>query len=209
MCLVDDQSDGEDDDEDDRAFSQVNALSSPASTPPQVELPDSPDLAEKINGPSVSAVAIVEPLRLLSPEGPERSLSHRTSGSADDVEADLIPTSPTPSMILSQNATSNPNQESSLYMQLLSSHPPSMPTQIQSPSASVNRFRRAMFQVNSPAWTPVHSQSGMNMSQTQDQALASQTLQSQDGSQANDNGMSWLNTQAFRPPETQDSYDSD
>ena len=205
------QSDVEDDDE--RGFSQINALSSPASTPPQVELPDSPGLAEKINGPSASAIAAVEPLRRLSPDALERSLSHRTSTSADDVEADLIPASPTPSINASQNSNSNSSQEdSSLHPHLLSSHPPPVLSQTQFPpsSANVSRFRRGMFQIHSSAQVPARPEPWMTRpSQSQGPLTASQALPSLESSQVNGNEMGWLNTQAFRPPETQESYESD
>jgi len=56
----------------------------------------------------------------------------------------------------------------------------------------------------------------MNTPESQSQPAASQTLPgssqvSAPGSQSqtNGNGVSWLNTQAFRPPETQGSYESD
>ena len=91
---IEEQPDVEDND-DDRVFSQINALSSPASTPPQAELPKSPDLSEKINGPSTSAV---DPLPLLAPGGPERPSTYRTSASVGGVEADAMLTSPTPSV---------------------------------------------------------------------------------------------------------------
>ncbi|KAF9645387.1 hypothetical protein BDM02DRAFT_580795 [Thelephora ganbajun] len=192
----DDRSD--DDDDDDHAFSQINALSSPASTPPQIGLPDSPDLSEKIN------------------DGPERALSHRTSTSADDVEAELIPISPTPSINASQNA----NQENSQNLHLLP-HVSPVQTQSQFPSVSVNRFRRGTFQIRSPAQTSLRFGFGMSTPQGQGRLSASQTLLQSPGSsqvdapssqsQTNENGTSWLNlnTQAFRPPETQDSYESD
>jgi len=188
----DNQSDGEDDD--DRAFSQINALSSPASTPPQVGLPDSPDLAEKLNGPSASAIATIQPLRLLSSDALERSLSHRTSASADDIEADLIQTSPTPSV------------NASLHPHILSSPRP-MLTQTQSPSPNVNRFRRGVFQIHFPAQMSVCSEAWMNPPQSPRPLAASQTLPSPNSSPTDE--MSWLNTQAFRPPETQNSYESD
>ena len=220
-CLsssADDRSDGEEDD--DRAFSQINALSSPASTPPQVGLPDSPDLAEKINGPSTSMVATVEPLRLLrspprSPREPERVLSNRTSGSADDVEAELIPTSPTPSINASQNANSNREDSQSPHPL---SHGSPMQTQSQFPMPHVNRFRRGMFQIRASAQPSLPPGFGISMSQSQGRLPASQTLRSlgssqvgapSSQSQTNGNGLSWLNTQAFRLPETQDTYESD
>ena len=56
--------------------------------PPQIVLPGSPDLGEKIGGPSTSAITT---------DLFERPLSPPTSASADDVEADLIGTSPAPS----------------------------------------------------------------------------------------------------------------
>ena len=73
-----------------------------------------------------------------------------------------------------------------------------------------------MFQIRPPAETPLRF--GFGIGTPQSQPTASQTLRSLDGSQfsapssqsqTNRNGMSWLNTQAFRPPETQDSYESD
>jgi len=221
MCLsssADDRSDGEEED-DDRAFSQINALSSPASTPPQVGLPDSPDLAQKINGPSASMAATVEPFRLIrsplpSPREPERVLSNRTSGSADDVEAELIPTSPTPSINASPNA--NSNREDSQSPHPLSRGSP-MQTQSQFPMPTVNRFRRGMFQIRTSAPPPLLSGFGVSMSQSQSRPPTSQTLWSLGSSQVsapgsqsqtNGNGMS-LYTQAFRLPETQDSYESD
>ena len=175
-----------------------------------MELPDSPDLAEKINGPSTSAAAAFEPFRLLSPIVPERSLSHRSSGSAADVEADLVPTSPTPSILnVSQNASSNANQETSLYSQLLTSRPPPVRALTQSPPP--NRFRRGVFQINPLSQTSPRSESGMSVlrAQSQSQPPASQTLRAAGSSQMNGGGMSWLNTQAYRLPETQDSYESD
>jgi hypothetical protein len=215
VLFVDDQSGSEgydDDDEDedeDRAFSEINALSSPANTPPQVGLPVSPDLAEKINGPSASTSAAFEPLRLRSPSVLERSLSHRSSASANDVEADLVPTSPTPSVNASQSAASNSNSNegSSLYAQLLTTAPP--PLRAVSLTPPPKRFRRGVFQINPPAPTSARSESRMSASQSQSQLPQSQTLRSLDGSQENGSGMSWLNTQAYRLPETQDSYESD
>lgn len=220
--FADDRSDGEDDDDDYQGFSQINALSSPASTPPQAELPDSPDLSEKINGPSASMVTTVEPLRLLrSPDEVEveRTLSNRTSGSADDVEAGLMPTSPSPSTGASQNLDSNasPNRENPPYPHLLSH---GAPVQTQSPfsSYSASGFRRGTFQIGSPAETPLRFGFGMGTPQSQSQPVASQTLRSPGSSQISisgsqgqmdGNGMSWLNTQAFRAPETQDQYESD
>lgn len=214
---ADNQSDGEDDD-DDRAFSQINALSSPASTPPQVELPDSPDLSEKINGPSAAATTTFEPLRLSrSPRELERVLSNRTSGSADDVEAELIPASPTPSINASQSANSNQEDSQSPHP---FSHGLPIQTRPQFPRPNVNRFRRGTFQIRSSVSTqaPLRFGFGMSTPQSQSQQIPSQTLRSPDGSQVNapssqsqtnGNGMSWLNTQAFRPPETQDPYESD
>lgn len=215
---ADDQSDGEDYDDDYRTFSHTNALSSPASTPPQQELPDSPDLAEKINGPSASVVTAVEPLRLLgSPREPERALSHRTSGSADDVEAALVPVSPpSPSNNSSQNT--NSSQDDPRYLRLLSQAAPAQQTRQQFLPSNANRFRRGMFQINTPAESPLRFGFGLNTSQSQSQPVASQTLRSADSSQVgahdsqsqtNENGASWLNTQAFRPPESQDLYESD
>ena len=209
VSFADDQSGGEDDD-DDRAFSQINALSSPASTPPQVGLPDSPDLSEKINGPSASMITTVEPLPLLhSPGEPERALSHRTSGSADDVEAELVPTSPTPSLNASQNA--NPNSPSPHIL----SHTPAQ-TQSRFPVADINMFRRARFQMNRPpTQTSLRFGFGTSTPQSQGRPTASQALRSPVGSQVsppssqNGDGMSWMNTQAFRLPETQGSYESD
>ena len=209
---VDDRSDGEEED-DDRAFSQINALSSPASTPPQVGLPESPDFAEKVNGPSVSMAATVEPLRLIrspsrSPREPERVLSHRTSGSADDVEAELLPTSPSPSINASQNT--NSNQEDTQSPHSLS-HGLPMQTQSQFPMPNVNRFRRGTFQI--PSLRQQHLPSGFGMSQSQSPPLrplgSSQASAPSSQSQTNGNGMSCMYTQAFRPPETQDSYESD
>lgn len=219
--LADEQSDGggeDDEDEDDRAFSQINALSSPASTPPQVGLPDSPDFSEKINGPSTSAATEVEPLRLLrSPGQLERVLSHQTSASADDVEAELIPTSPTPSINATQSVNSNPEGSQSPHHLSHGSPAPSQP-QLQRPV--VNRFRHGTFQVrySAPTQTPLRFGFGLGSLYSQSRLAASQTLRSPDDSQANasnsqsqtnGNGLSWLNTQAFRPPETQDSYESD
>lgn len=209
-----DQSDGEDYDDDYRTFSHTNALSSPASTPPQQELPDSPDLAEKINGPSASVLTPVEPLRLLgSPPELERALSHRTSGSADDVEASLMPASPQPS---SQNT--NSTQEEPQYLRLPSQTTPAQ-TRFPFPPANVNRFRRGTFQLNSPGESPLRFEFGLETPQSQSQPIASQTLRSPDstqagalGSQSQTNGSggtSWLNTQAFRLPESQDLYESD
>ena len=147
-------------------------------------------------------IAPAEPLGLISADTLERALSHRTSASADDVEADLIPTSPTPSINASQNSNTNSTQGPSLHPHLLS-HPPPVFSQTQFPSASVSRFRRGVFQMFP------RSQPWMNASQSQNPSSASQTLRSPNGSQANGNGISWLNTQAFRPPETQDLYESD
>ena len=215
--FTDNLSDVEEDD-DDRAFSEINALSSPASTPPQVGLPDSPDLSQKINGPSVSMAADVEPLRLLqSPGELEHVLSHRSSSSTDDVEADLVPTSPAPSSInASQN--SNPNRKDSRSPHLLP-RGPSMQTQSPFLASGVNRFRRGTLQIRSPAQASVRFGSGLRTPQSQDRPIASQTLRSPDSeqvgatssqSQGNGSGMSWLNTQAFRPPaETQELYESD
>jgi hypothetical protein len=208
LCyFTDNRSDGEDDE--DRDFSQINALSSPASTPPQVELPDSPDLAEKINGPSASAIVTVEPLRLLSSEVPEGSLSHRTSASADDVEADLIPDSPTPSLNASQNTNTNSSQESSLRPNVLSSHSPPVFARAQFPSSNFARFRRGVFQAHYTGRISVRPEPRIDASQNQNPLAASQTLRSPVSSQTNGHEMSWLNTQAFRPLETQDSYESD
>ena len=209
--FADDQSDGEDgdDDDDDRAFSQINALSSPASTPPQAEFPASPDLSEKINGPSTSTITTIEPLRLLrSPSELDHTLSHRTSCSTDDVEAELMPGSPTPSSVnTSQNA--NSNQGNSQYLDPFNPSPPQSQTQF--PSVNVNRFRRGIFQVLPLPQRSPHS--GFGLSAPQSQTLRSpdnsQLSASASQSQTNGNSMSWLNTQAFRPPETQDSYDSD
>ena len=163
-------------------------------------------------------VATVEPLRLLrSPDESERALSHRTSGSADDVEAELIPASPTPSANASQNTNSNAgsSRESPQYLHLLSHVSPAH-TQSQSPSVNINRFRRGIFQIHSPAPTSLRFEFGVGTPQSQGRPTASHTLRSPDSSQVgapesqtNRNGMSWLNTQAFRPPETQDSYESD
>lgn len=216
MFFADEQSDGEDDDY--RTFSRINASSSPASTPPQPELPGSPDLSEKINGPSASMITTVEPVRLLrSPEEFERTLSHRTSGSADDIEAELLPASPSPSTNASQNPgpNTNSNQEESRY---LSSQTAPVQTQSQFPSANISRFRRGTFQIRSPAETPLRFTFGIGTPQSQDQPATSQTLRSSGSSRVSGSGsqsqtnrgdMSWLNTQAFRPPETQDSYESD
>lgn len=208
--FADDRSNGEDDDDDYQAFSQINALSSPASTPPQAELPDSPDLSRKINGPSASMITSVEPLPLLrSPGEPEGTLSNRTSGSAEDVEAELIPTSPTPSTGASQNLDSNANQE---YPHFLS-HGAPVQTQSQFSSYNVSRFRRATFQIGSPAAAPLRFEFGMPTPQNQSQPTTSETLRSPDSNQTSapgsQSGMSWLNTQAFRLPETQDQYESD
>lgn len=212
---ADDQSDGEDYDDDYRTFSHTNALSSPASTPPQQELPDSPDLAEKINGPSASVITTVEPLRLLrSPCEPERSLSHRTSGSADDVEASLMPVSPPqPSNNSSQNT--NSSQDDPQYLRLLSQAAPVQQARSQFLPSNANRFRRGTFQINTPAESPLRFGFGLNAPQSQSQPIPSQTLRSSDSSQVgaqsqtNENGASWLNTQAFRSPESQDLYESD
>ena len=81
----------------------------------------------------------------------------------------------------------------------------------------MNRFRRGTFQIRS-AQTSLRYGFGMGPSQSPGQQAASQTLGSPDisqvtapssQSQTNGNGLSWLNTQAFRPAETQDSYESD
>lgn len=205
--FIDNRSDGEDND--DRAFSQINALSSPASTPPQAELPDSPDLAEKVNGPSASAVTTIEPLRLLSSDALQPSVSHRTSASADDVEADLMRTSPTPSINASLSTNSNSSQEASLHPHILSSRSSPVLSQTQFPSVDVGRFRRGVFQIRFPAQMSTRSQPWMSMPQSQGPLSASQTIRSPNGSQTNGDGMSWMNTQAFRPPDPQDSYESD
>ena len=207
MTLLDDQSDREDDDDDDgdRAFSEINAMSSPASTPPQAELPNSPDLAEKINGPSASAFATAGPSHLISPVVPERTLSHRTSASVDDVEAGLVPTSPSPSI----NAPRDPNSNQETSQVLPPPQP--LPTSPQSllPSISAARFRRGIFQMESPSQRSLRFGRWTDGSQSQSQPPASQTLQSSNDSQMNGNGLSWLNTQAFHPPEVQGSYESD
>jgi len=228
----DDQSFGEDEDEDDeddddnaddhQSFSQINASSSPASTPPQPEFPGSPDLSEKINGPSASMTTTANPLRLLrSPDELEPTLSHRTSGSADDVEAELVPKSPSPSTNASQNPGSNPDQnQESRYPNLPPQATP-VQTQSQFPSVGVNRFRRGTFQIRSHVET-LRFGFGVGTPQSQGRPTSSQTLRSPDRSpdssqvgasgsqsQANGDGTSWLNTQAFRPPESQDSYESD
>jgi len=85
-----------------------------------------------------------------------------------------------------------------------------MQTQSQFPMPNVNRFRRGTFQIR--------PRLGPSMSQSQGRLPTSQTLRSLGSSQASDpssqsqtngNGMSGLCTQAFRPPETQESYESD
>lgn len=158
-------------------------------------------------------ITAVDPLRLLrSPEELESSLSHRTSGSADDVEAELVPKSPSPST----NASQNPNQEESRYP-----NPPSQATSVhaqsQFPLANVNRFRRGTFQIHSHAET-LRFGFGVGTPRSQGRPTSSQTLWSPDSSQVgasssqsqtNGDGTSWLNTQAFRPPQSQDSYESD
>jgi len=165
-------------------------------------------------------ITTVEPLRLLrSPEEFERTLSHRTSASADDIEAELLPASPSPSTNASQNqnpgSNANANREESRY---LPSQTAPVQTQSQFPSANISRFRRGTFQIRSPAETPLRFTFGIGTPQSQDQPATSQTLRSSGSSQVsasgsqsqtNRNDMSWLNTQAFRPPETQDSYESD
>jgi len=164
-------------------------------------------------------ITAVDPLRLLrSPDELEPSLSHRTSGSADDVEAELVPKSPSPSTNASQNpgSKSNPNQEESRYP-----NPPSQATPVQTqsqfPLANVNRFRRGTFQISSHAET-LRFGFGVGTPRSQGRPTSSQTLRSPDSSQVgasssqsqtNGDGTSWLNTQAFRPPQSQDSYESD
>lgn len=93
-----------------------------------------------------------------------------------------------------------------------------MQTQSQFPVPNVSRFRRGMFQIRSTAQPPLRSGFGMSLSQGQGQLTGSQTLRSlgssqvgspSSESQTNGSGMGWLNTQAFFPPETQDTYESD
>ena len=124
-------------------------------------------------------------------------------------------TSPTPSINASQNTNSNREDTQSPHPL---SHGSPMQTQSQFPMPSANRFRRGMFQIRSSAQPPLRSGFGISMSQSQSRLPTSQTLRSlgssqvsnpSSQSQTNGDGMSWMYTQAFRPPETQDTYESD